>query len=62
MEFVNKKEGDLDAMIGAHKSYLDRIVKKILLISSKSRKEVCHFFRFFIPHGVVDRLRILSNK
>ncbi|TFK75864.1 gamma-tubulin complex DGRIP91/SPC98 component [Pluteus cervinus] len=39
MEFLNKKEGDLDAMIGAHKSYLDRIVKKILLISSKSRKE-----------------------
>lgn len=41
MEFLNKKEGDLDAMIGAHKSYLDRIVKKVLLLSPRSGKEVC---------------------
>lgn len=39
-EFLSKKEGDLDAMISAHRSYLDRIVKKVLLISPKAGKEV----------------------
>lgn len=40
MDFVNKKEGDLDAVIEAHQSYLDRIVSKILLRNSKVGKEV----------------------
>jgi gamma-tubulin complex component 3 len=40
MEFFAKREGDLDAMIDAHQSYLDRMVKKVLLISSKAGKEV----------------------
>jgi gamma-tubulin complex component 3 len=39
-EFLNKKEGDLDALIEAHRSYLDRMVKKILLLSPKAGKEV----------------------
>ncbi|KAG5649023.1 hypothetical protein DXG03_000372 [Asterophora parasitica] len=38
-DFLNKKEGDLDALIGAHRSYLDRMVKKVLLLSSKTGKE-----------------------
>jgi hypothetical protein len=40
LDFLNKKEGDLDAMIEAHRSYLDRVVKKVLLLSPKSGKQV----------------------
>jgi hypothetical protein len=40
IDFMNKKEGDLDAMIDAHRTYLDRMVKKVLLLSSKTGKEV----------------------
>ncbi|KAJ7095432.1 gamma-tubulin complex, component 3, partial [Mycena belliarum] len=39
LDFLNKKEGDLDAMIEAHRSYLDRMVKKVLLLSPKSGKQ-----------------------
>jgi gamma-tubulin complex component 3 len=41
IDFLNKKEGDLDAMIEAHSSYLDRMVKKVLLLSPKAGREVC---------------------
>jgi gamma-tubulin complex component 3 len=41
VEFLNKREGDLDAMIDAHRTYLDRLVKKIMLLSSKAGREVC---------------------
>lgn len=40
MEFFARREGDLDAMIDAHQSYLDRMVKKVLLISPKVGREV----------------------
>jgi len=40
VEFLSKREGDLDAMIEAHKSYLGRLVKKIMLLTSKSGREV----------------------
>ena len=40
LEFVNKKEGDLDALIEAHNVYLDRMVRKILLLYPKAGKEV----------------------
>jgi gamma-tubulin complex component 3 len=39
MDFVNEKEGDLDALISAHRVYLDRMVKKLLLIGPKAGKE-----------------------
>ncbi|KIY71475.1 gamma-tubulin complex DGRIP91/SPC98 component [Cylindrobasidium torrendii FP15055 ss-10] len=39
MDFINKKEGDLDALIDAHRAYLDRMVKKVLLISPKAGRE-----------------------
>ncbi|EEB89290.1 hypothetical protein MPER_12628, partial [Moniliophthora perniciosa FA553] len=39
IEFLNKREGDMDAMIDAHRSYVGRLVKKILLLSSKTGKE-----------------------
>lgn len=39
VDFLNKKEGDLDALIESHRSYLDRILKKILLLSPKIGKE-----------------------
>jgi len=38
-EFLHKKDGDLDALIEAHRSYLDRMTRKILLLSSKPGKE-----------------------
>jgi len=39
MDFLNKKEGDLDALIDSHGTYLDRMTKKILLWNSKPGKE-----------------------
>ncbi|KAH7929428.1 gamma-tubulin complex, component 3 [Leucogyrophana mollusca] len=39
MEFFSKREGDLDAMIDAHRSYLDRMVKKVLLLSPRAGRE-----------------------
>jgi gamma-tubulin complex component 3 len=38
-EFLHKKEGDLDALIEAHRNYLDRMTRKILLWSPKHGKE-----------------------
>jgi gamma-tubulin complex component 3 len=43
MDFINEKEGDLDALISAHRVYLDRMVKKLLLIGPKAGKEVDPF-------------------
>ncbi|KAI0036752.1 gamma-tubulin complex DGRIP91/SPC98 component [Vararia minispora EC-137] len=39
VDFINKKEGDLDALIHAHRSYLDRLVKKMLMLSNKPGRE-----------------------
>jgi gamma-tubulin complex component 3 len=39
-DFISKKEGDLDAVIETHQSYLDRIVSKVLLHNPKVGKEV----------------------
>jgi len=39
LAFVNKGEGDLDSLIAAHKTYLDELVNKILLINGKQGKE-----------------------
>ena len=38
-DFLHKKDGDLDALIGAHRNYLDRMARKILLWSPKHGKE-----------------------
>jgi hypothetical protein len=46
MDFINEKEGDLDALINAHRVYLDRMVKKLLLIGPKAGKEVGCFSEF----------------
>jgi gamma-tubulin complex component 3 len=40
MDFTDKREGDLDALIAAHRTYLDRVVRKILLLGSKRDKQV----------------------
>lgn len=34
-DFAMKKEGDLDSLIEAHATYLDRLVNKALLITTK---------------------------
>jgi len=47
MDFINEKEGDLDALISAHRIYLDRMVKKLLLIGSKAGREVDPSSTFF---------------
>ncbi|KAA1466481.1 gamma-tubulin complex DGRIP91/SPC98 component [Dentipellis sp. KUC8613] len=39
LDYIQDKEGDLDGLIDAHRSYLDRMVKKILLLSPKAGKE-----------------------
>ncbi|KAF5390561.1 hypothetical protein D9757_002759 [Collybiopsis confluens] len=39
VEFLKKREGDLDAMISAHRTYLDRLIKKVLLLSPKAGRE-----------------------
>jgi len=39
VEFMSKREGDMDSLIKAHKTYLDRIVRKVLLLGSGSRTE-----------------------
>jgi len=39
IDFLNKKEGDLDALINCHRTYLELITKKILLWNSKLGKE-----------------------
>lgn len=39
IDFTEKREGDLDALIQAHRTYLDRVVRKILLLGSKRDKE-----------------------
>ncbi|KAI0818726.1 Spc98 family-domain-containing protein [Irpex lacteus] len=39
LDFVQKKEGDLDALIEAHRAYLDRMVKKVLLTIPRSGRE-----------------------
>jgi gamma-tubulin complex component 3 len=43
MDYINKKEGDLDALINAHQSYLTRLVKKMLLLSNKAGREVSRY-------------------
>ena len=39
-QFIQQKKGDLDSLIDAHRSYLDRIVKKVLLLTHKAGREV----------------------
>ena len=43
IDFLNKREGDLDSLIEAHRSYLDRVLQKILLWYPKTGKEVSDF-------------------
>lgn len=47
LDFLAKKEGDLDALIDAHRTYLDRVVKKVLLLIPKTGKEVwSHYYHW----------------
>ena len=65
MDFINKKEGDLDALIAAHRDYLGRLVRKILLLSNKAGREVCvHFVTevsylipYFLKEVVLNQVR-----
>ncbi|TIA96457.1 hypothetical protein E3P94_03328 [Wallemia ichthyophaga] len=37
-QFASKREGDLDALIAAHRDYLERIVSKIMLVGGRSSR------------------------
>lgn len=50
IDFLNKKQGDLDALIDAHRNYLHRTTKKILLWHSKLGKEVRRVPLFFFHY------------
>jgi gamma-tubulin complex component 3 len=39
LDFTNKRDGDLDSLIAAHRTYLDRVVRKILLTGSRGRDD-----------------------
>lgn len=39
MDYMDRREGDLDALIKSHRTYLDRVVKKVLLLGAKTDKE-----------------------
>ena len=71
IDFVNEKEGDLDALISAHRVYLDRMVKKLLLIGSKAGREVntsstcskelthCHLFQESLLNQVREAFSLM---
>ena len=59
LDFLNKKEGDLDVLIGAHRSYLNRMVSKVLLVSSKAGREVWFVLRHEIASD--DTLLLQEN-
>lgn len=40
LDFAAKREGDLDGLIEAHRTYLDRVVRKVLLLNPKRDREV----------------------
>lgn len=40
-EFSKSREGDLDALIGAHRTYLKGIIAKALLANPRDPKDVC---------------------
>ena len=44
-DFCTKKEGDLDALIEAHKAYISRLLNKGLLLGPKAGKEVSLYSR-----------------
>ena len=44
MDFAAKKEGDLDAFIESHRTYLRHVVTKALLLHPKKEKEVRNTF------------------
>lgn len=46
MDVLAKREGDLDSLIAAHRTYLDRVVRKVLLLGSKRDKEVSGVWAF----------------
>ncbi|KXN89628.1 hypothetical protein AN958_05495 [Leucoagaricus sp. SymC.cos] len=53
IEFLDKKEGDLDALIEAHRNYLDCMVKKIFLLSPKAGKET----HIFVQESILNQVR-----
>jgi gamma-tubulin complex component 3 len=59
-DFIEKRTGDLDALIHAHRIYLERLTRKVLLSGGKRDKEVRSLF-----HELLDTHRgsaLMSRK
>lgn len=39
LDFTDRRDGDLDSLIAAHRTYLDRVVRKILLAGARGRDD-----------------------
>ncbi|KAJ3565736.1 hypothetical protein NP233_g7448 [Leucocoprinus birnbaumii] len=61
IEFLDKKEGDLDALIESHRDYLDRMVKKIFLLSPKAGKEENILNQVREVFGIILQFRITTD-
>lgn len=60
MDFTDKREGDLDALIAAHRTYLDRVVRKVLLLGSKRDKQVSSQRQFLFAQELMDQEIVLD--
>lgn len=60
--FIHKREGDLDSLIQAHRTYVDELVKKTLMINGKPGREASQFLMSchnltLLKDAVLDRIR-----
>ncbi|XP_006460300.1 hypothetical protein AGABI2DRAFT_203257 [Agaricus bisporus var. bisporus H97] len=62
MDFLNKKEGDLDALIEAHRVYLDRMIKKIFLLVPKAGKEENIINQVREVFGIILQFRLATDR
>lgn len=53
IDFIDKKEGDLDALITAHRNYVGNVTRKVLVQRDKPGKEVRFFFCLVIKSDLV---------
>jgi len=60
MDFTDKRAGDLDALIAAHRTYLDRVVRKVLLLGSKRDKQVSLQRQFLLRRELMEQEIVLD--
>jgi gamma-tubulin complex component 3 len=57
LDFTGKRQGDLDALIHAHRGYLDRVVKKVLLLGHRRDKEVSFWLNRYPARNELIQIR-----